>query len=192
MACRFIQNSGLVSKNRARRKAVSAVTERSPFTIAPMRVAETRKAIASALIDIPRGLRNSSSSTSPGWVVTRLGVAIAFVVVDDFDIGGPFLSPDETDAPLVIDPDGVLATTVAGQRLKPVCWWCTQVVEIARGMEHVESSQRLLFYSTKTLHELAHPQTLASAIAKRFDHARQRLRRERCYVKRTTCCGLSH
>src|ERR1700733_15849256 len=27
MACRFIQNSGLVSKKRARRKAVSAVTE---------------------------------------------------------------------------------------------------------------------------------------------------------------------
>jgi hypothetical protein len=40
-------------------------------------------------------------------------------------------------------------------------------------MEHVELSQRLLFYSTKTLHELAHPQTLASAIAKRFDHARK-------------------
>ena len=61
--------------------------------------------------------------SSPGWAVTRSGVAIALVVVDDFDIGGPFLSPDETDAPLVIDPDGVLATTVAGQRFKPVCWW---------------------------------------------------------------------
>jgi hypothetical protein len=31
-------------------------------------------------IDIPRGLRNSSFSTSPGWAVTRLGVAIALVV----------------------------------------------------------------------------------------------------------------
>ena len=112
-------------------KAVSAVTERSPFTIAPMRVAGTRKAIPSALIDIPRGLRNSSLSTSPGWAVTRLGVAIALVVVDDFDIGGPFLSPDETDAPLVVDPDGVLATTVAGQRFERVCWWRAQVVEFA-------------------------------------------------------------
>jgi hypothetical protein len=50
----------------------------------------------------------------------------------------------------------------------------------------------VLFYSTKTLHELAHPQTLTSAIAKRFDHARLKLRRERCDVKRTTCSGLSH
>ena len=82
-----------------------------------------RKAIASALIDSPRGLRNSSFNTSPGWAVTRLGVATALVVVDDFDIGGPFLSPGETDAPLVIDPDGVLATTDAGQRFEPVCWW---------------------------------------------------------------------
>ncbi len=112
-------------------KAVSAVTERSPVTIAPMRVAGTRKAIASALIDIPRGLRNSSFSASPGWAVTRSGVAMALVVVDDFDIGWPFLSPGETDAPLVIDPDGVLATTVAGQRFEPVCWWRAQVVEIA-------------------------------------------------------------
>ena len=126
---------------------MSAVTERSPFTIAPMRVAGTRKAIASALTDIPRGLRNSSFSTSPGWTVTRWGVAIVLVVVDDFDIGRPFLSPGETDAPLLIDPDGVLATTVAGQRFEPVCWWCAQIPEIARGMEHIELSQRLLFYS---------------------------------------------
>ena len=70
-----------------------AVTERSPFTIAPTRVAGTGQAIASALIDIPRGLRNSSFNTSPRWAVIRLGVAIVLVVVDDFDIGGSFLSP---------------------------------------------------------------------------------------------------
>jgi hypothetical protein len=62
-----------------------------------------------------RGLRNSSFSTSAGWVVTRLGVAMALVVVDDLYIGGSFLGPGETDAPLLIDADGVLATTVAGQ-----------------------------------------------------------------------------
>jgi len=33
-------------------------------------------------------------------------------------------------------------------------------------MEHVELSQRLLFYSAKTLHELADPKALASTIAK--------------------------
>jgi hypothetical protein len=58
-----------------------------------MRVAGTRKAIAKPLTDIASGLSNSSLSTSPGWAVTRLGVAIALMVVDDFDIGGSFLSP---------------------------------------------------------------------------------------------------
>jgi hypothetical protein len=33
-------------------------------------------------------------------------------------------------------------------------------------MKHVEFSQRLLFYSAEALDKLAHPQALASAIAK--------------------------
>jgi len=60
----------------------------------------------------------------------------------------------------------MLATPVTGQRFEPVCWWRAQVIETPRGMEHVELSQRLLFYSTKTLYKLAHPQALASAIPK--------------------------
>jgi hypothetical protein len=35
MAWRFIHSSGLVRKNRASRKAVSAVTDRAPLTMAP-------------------------------------------------------------------------------------------------------------------------------------------------------------
>src|SRR6516225_4598925 len=166
MACRVIQNSGLVLKKRAKRRAVSAVTARSPLTMAPIRVAGTRKAIAKALIDIRSGLRNSSFSTSPGWAVTRLGVAIGLVVIDDFDIGRSFFGPREADAPLIIDPDRVLSPTTTGQRLQPVCRWCAQVVELPCCMKHVELSQRVLFYSAEALDELAHPQALASAIAK--------------------------
>ena len=114
MACRLIQNSGLVPKKRAKRKAVSAVTARSPLTMAPTRVAGTRKAIAKALMDIFSGLRNYSLSTSPGWAVTRFGVAMALVVVDDFDIGRSFFGPNETNAPLIIDPNRVLSRTARG------------------------------------------------------------------------------
>src|SRR6202046_3918730 len=105
VACSVIQNSALVPKNRANRRAVSAVTDRSPLTMAPIRVAGTRKAIASALTDMQSGLRNSSLKISPGWVVTRFGVGTPLVVVDDFDIGRPFLRPYETNAPLIVDPD---------------------------------------------------------------------------------------
>ena len=85
---------GWCRKKRAKRKAVSAVTARSPLTIAPTRVPGTRRAIAKALTDIRSGLRNSSFSTSPGWAVTRLGVAMALVVIDDFDIGWSFFGPE--------------------------------------------------------------------------------------------------
>src|SRR5262245_19003431 len=171
IACRFIQNSGLVPKNRASRNAVSPVTDRSPLTIAPMRVAGTRKAMASAFTDIPSGRRNSSPSTSPGWVVTRSGVAIALVVIDDFDIGRTLLGPHETDAPLIVDADRMLAGAVSRERLEPVRRRCTQVVEVAGVVEHVELSQRLSLDAAEPLHERAHPKSLGSAIAKRSDHA---------------------
>ena len=60
--------------------------------MAPMRVAGTRNAIASAFADMPSGLRNSSLSASPGWVVTRRGAAspLFLVEIDDLDIGEPY------------------------------------------------------------------------------------------------------
>ena len=56
-----IQNSALVPKKRANLKAVSALTERSPFTIAPTRVAGTRNASASAWTESPNGRRYTST-----------------------------------------------------------------------------------------------------------------------------------
>src|SRR6266852_4784698 len=108
--------------------------------MAPIRVAGTRKAIASALTDMPSGLRNSSLSTSPGWVVTRSGVAapsvgIRLVVVDDFDIGRTLLGPCETDAPLVVDADRMLSAPVSRERFEPVRRRRAQVIEIARLMQ---------------------------------------------------------
>jgi len=165
-ACKFIQNSGLVPKKRASRNAVSAVTERSPLTIAPMRVAGTRNAIASAFTDMPSGARNSAPSTSPGWVVTRLGVATPRVVVDDFDIGRTLLGPGEADPPLIVDADRVLSATVAGKGFEPVRGGCPQVIEGASVMQHVELSQRLLLDPAESLRETVHPQALGGSIAK--------------------------
>ena len=51
---KFIQNSGLVPKKRASRNAGWAVTDRLHLTIAPMRVAGTRNAVASTLRKGPR------------------------------------------------------------------------------------------------------------------------------------------
>src|SRR5262249_28831460 len=101
--------------------------------------------IASAFTDMPSGLRNSSLSTSPGWVVTRSGVAalslgLRLVVVDDFDISQTLtcLGPCETDAPLVVDADRMLSAPVSCERFEPVRRRRSQIVKITRLMQHVE------------------------------------------------------
>src|SRR4051794_10490383 len=170
IACRLIQNSGVVPKKRASRSAVSAVTERSPFTIAPMRVAGTRNDIASAFTDRPSGTRNSSASTSPGCVVTRFGVPEFLMIVDDFDMGRTLLGPIEAYAPLVVDPDRMLTAAVARQRFNPVRGRCPQVVKPAGAIEHVKLSQRLFFDGAEAFHEIANPEPVRIAVAKRLNH----------------------
>src|SRR5689334_7698203 len=101
--------------------AVSAVTARSPFTIAPTRVAGTRSAIASAFTDRLSGFRNSSAMISPGWVVMRLGViGASSVIVHDLDLGRTVGGPHEANSPLVVDPDAVLALPGAGERFEMI------------------------------------------------------------------------
>jgi hypothetical protein len=42
------------------------------------------------------------------------------VIIDDFDVVRAVFVPRETDAPLAIDPDAVLPTSVADQCLKMI------------------------------------------------------------------------
>jgi hypothetical protein len=109
-----------VPKKRANLKVVSALTEHSPLTMAPIRVAGTRSASASAWTEIHNGRRNSSANTSPGCVVTRSGVPTLSVVIDDFDMGWTLLGSMEADAPLVVDADRILALAVACEGFQPI------------------------------------------------------------------------
>src|SRR5581483_3514329 len=93
-----------------RRRAVSALIARSPFTMARMRFDGTRKASASAFMVMPRGLSNSSFKYSPG--VTS-GNKSGSLVVRDFDIVCFSFLPFETDAVLIVDSDAVLAFAIA-------------------------------------------------------------------------------
>src|SRR5271165_4406691 len=51
------------------------------------------------------GRKNSSSRISPGVCLGRIS---ASVVVDDLDMGQTSFAPNETNPPLVIDPDRML------------------------------------------------------------------------------------
>jgi len=61
------------------------------------------------------GSIKSTNSTSPG-----VGFGIWSVVVDDFDTVRTSLRPHEADTPLPIDPDAVLAGSIALQRLEVI------------------------------------------------------------------------
>jgi hypothetical protein len=64
------------------------------------------------------------------------------VVIDDLNRIGITVSPHETYAPLIIDPDTMLSLPRAFQRLKPVGWWNPEVLQKMRIVQHSEFSAR--------------------------------------------------
>jgi hypothetical protein len=64
------------------------------------------------------------------------------MVVDDLDTIRGAIAPDKTDAPLVIDPDAMLAAAVSCQGFETITRRRAQVRQPDCGGEHVELSER--------------------------------------------------
>jgi hypothetical protein len=60
-------------------------------------------------------------------------------VVDDLDVVGVVLTPAKTDAPLVADPDAMLACSIPFQLLKPIPHRDSQICQGFRGVEYQKS-----------------------------------------------------
>jgi hypothetical protein len=60
------------------------------------------------------------------------------MVVDDFDMGRSSFLPDETESPLITDPDRVLAGPIRLQRLQAIARRRSQVSERSRLIEKAE------------------------------------------------------
>jgi hypothetical protein len=58
------------------------------------------------------------------------------VVINDLDIVGVAFQPAKADAPLIIDPNTVLADSVSRELLKPVAGRHAQILQRADGIEH--------------------------------------------------------
>src|SRR6185312_551639 len=93
---------------------------------------------------MPMGVRNSSSSTSPGWMLGRffMGGSLASVAIDDLHVVGVTIGPSETDAPLVVDPDAVLAIAAALQGFEPVCRGSARIIQHSGIAEHAQLATR--------------------------------------------------
>lgn len=62
------------------------------------------------------------------------------MVVDDLHPVGAVLSPDEAEAPLVVDADTVLALAVGAESFESVGGRNTEVVEFKGGVQHAKFS----------------------------------------------------
>jgi hypothetical protein len=60
------------------------------------------------------------------------------VVVDDFDILRSSGSPYETDPPLIIDPNAVLARSVGFERFQTVAGRHAQIVQVSRSIKQTQ------------------------------------------------------
>ena len=64
------------------------------------------------------------------------------MVVHNLDLMRAVVAPDEDQAPLPVDPDGVLAGAVAAQGLQPVAGRDAQVVQPLRRIQHRQLATR--------------------------------------------------
>lgn len=74
------------------------------------------------------------------------------MVIDDFNVFGAICSrrPLEADSPLLIDPNAVLAPSVAGQRLKPVAGKAGQVPQTECRFQNSQSLFGLMAEALET------------------------------------------
>src|SRR5689334_24036761 len=64
------------------------------------------------------------------------------MVVDDFDMRRSSFIPNETDTPLIIDPDRMLSLPVCLQRFEAVARWNTQIRQDPGLIQQTEFPQR--------------------------------------------------
>lgn len=82
------------------------------------------------------------------------------MIVDNLNFVGAALGPHETDAPLLVDPDAVLALSVTSKLLQTIPWNRLQVREARSVFNHLKFPHRGPLEALKTQHALAVKQRL--------------------------------
>jgi len=93
------------------------------------------------------------------------------VVINDLDVMGVTILPVEADAPLVIDPDTVLAAPPTFELLQAIARRHAEIFERIRGVQSDKLSQHSLQQvGWKTPDSLAIKQAIGVAIGKALNH----------------------
>lgn len=97
--------------------------------------------------------------------------ASSSVVINDLDVKGVSVFPDETDTPLIVDPDAVLPRAVAAEPLEAVARRNQKVLERLSAVKDQQLSQcNSLDVRGKPPRSLAQEQSLGLGVAKAPDH----------------------
>src|SRR5208283_3491213 len=105
-------------------------------------------------------MRSASMLASPSMIVRDLHIVRAVVL------------PDEAHAPLVVDPDRVLAGPIPLQQLQPVVGRAEEFLERGRGVQHQQLSPHypLSLLPPDSVDTLQPEALLGGGIPKRLDH----------------------
>jgi hypothetical protein len=121
------------------------------------------------------------------------------MIIDDLDVKGVTFTPPETDPPLLVDPDAVLALSITLQSLELIRAWNRKVLQVSSRVQLLQLHQRpLLNVAWKTLGVLATPDPLSLPASKGLDHVGILTRRvsnvQRYYIEQRNLrqpCGLA-
>jgi hypothetical protein len=93
------------------------------------------------------------------------------MIIDNLNVIGMSVAPNEAYAPLRIDANAVLPFAFALQGFEPVAWGHPQAVEKGRSIKHQKLAERSpLDVRTEFPRPLTIEQSLGIAAAKRLDH----------------------
>jgi hypothetical protein len=93
------------------------------------------------------------------------------MIVDDPDIGWSSVIPGEANAPLVVDPDAVLAEPIALQCFQPVSWRHAEVIETPCTVHQAQfPKRRSLYVRRKFSASLTGPDAFRLSIRETLDH----------------------
>jgi hypothetical protein len=82
------------------------------------------------------------------------------MIVDYLNVEGTIPRPDETDSPLLVNPDAVLALSVTSKQFQPISRNGLQVREACRAVNRLKFSHGCLLNALKPQHSPAIEQRL--------------------------------
>jgi len=93
------------------------------------------------------------------------------VVILDLHVLSASFGPAKANAPLIVDPNAVLASPIAFECLQPVAWWHSKSIQRRSSIEQVQLAIRGFMDAwVQSLRRLSTPDLLGVAVGERSDH----------------------